>query len=192
MRIQLADFQYALNVLGIGVRILTTGFCARIVQHTVVVGHKKRTRHFFENIVAILINAKILADKCRLFHFQVGSHSGNVVLYETRTKSATAIGTLQTINLLRLLVVQTMKQGIQLLAVHTLQAFHQFCILAFHAYPFILPLPPYVTPTRLPTLCSKCKRHLVNRKHYEQQPHRLQLEPNTMSLAYLMLNTNSR
>ena len=137
-------------------RIFSTSLCAGIVQHAVIVGHKKRTRHFLENIITILINAKILGNKSRFLHFQMSSHASYVVLYKAWTKNTTTVGTLQAIYFLRFLVVQTMEQSIQLLTIQSLKAFYQIGVFAIHA---IQPLPPCATPKHPLTLCSQCKHH---------------------------------
>ena len=130
-------------------RIFATCLCTGIVQHAVIVGHEEGTRHFLENIVAILINAKILSNKCRFFHFQMSSHASYIVLYETRTKSTTAIGTLQAIYFLRFFIVQTMEQCIQLLTIQSLKALYQIGVFTVHSYSTFTTLCDTETPSDL-------------------------------------------
>ena len=90
----------------VGVWELSACFGPDIIDRTVIVGAKERTRQTLEDIILVLVNPEIGLDKTRRPHFEMSSQPLNISVSEQGARGLATICTLQAIGSGKFLLVQ--------------------------------------------------------------------------------------
>jgi len=103
-----------INLLPIGMRILSTGFGANVVDGTSVVIIQEKTRQILQNFVLVFIHSqKFRFEVCR-FHPKMFGNPFDVFFYVKRTCSFAAISTRKTVYFRKSLLVRFQSEIIQI------------------------------------------------------------------------------
>ena len=96
-------------------RKLAARLGTHVVNHAIVIGIEKRTRHALQDIIVVLVDTQILVDELLRFLPEVFGDAFDIGRRKQRPRCLAAIGALQTIGTPKLLVVQFLHHIIEVL-----------------------------------------------------------------------------
>lgn len=103
-----------METASVGVGEFPAGTRSEVIDHAIVVRHKKGTWRFLKNVIVIFIFLKVLFGKCRGFHFEMFGHPFHILVNNYGTCGFAAVGTGKAVDVFENFLMKLMDHIIQI------------------------------------------------------------------------------